>query len=252
MEIAVSVLAVAVVVFGTGVVLPGPVLPTGLRTLGSALAVVMLCVHIRDRGWLTGIDRPLAAFLGTHRNVALDPFVHVCAEVTGPAIVAVGAAVSAVVMRRRASSGAAVLLVAGVVAAGGAGGLLGLASGQAHLAPEPPLLGFESSLSTAALAAFAALVGMGALVIAVGRPRRTQVAVALAAVLVIVAAACSRLYLGVDQLTSVVAAAMIGAMVVTAGARLLLLLATGGPPRHSAVTARRHPARRGARTALPG
>ncbi|GCE40872.1 hypothetical protein Rhow_004515 [Rhodococcus wratislaviensis] len=229
MEIALTVLGIAVAVFVAGMVVTGSGQALGLRTAALAVALSIVCVHIRDGGWLTGADRSLTSVLAAHRSAGLDHLATVGIALGAPAgAIAVAAAIGMVLIRRRWPVPVASIMLGAVMAAVFAGAALGtvLGPGRAVAGVWQPVDTGNAVLAN--LAGTAAVLGMAAVITGIGRSRTLRTLLAAAAVIGVVALASARLYTGIP-LTGVVAGVLVAAICLTVGHALLAVFAARVP-----------------------
>ena len=191
-----------------------------MRSAGSALALVVLALQVSHGGWLTDVDRSVTAWTIAHRSPVGG---HVAVAVTnlfGP-VETVGAAVIVAVLVGwwLRSLPAGLTIVAAVGGASVTGWLIKLLVARAR----PPVLIQETvetdySFPSGHVTGTAAVMGITAAVLVVGRSRAFRALLTAVAAVVVCAVAASRVYLGVHWLTDVVAGALLGAMAVTIAA----------------------------------
>ncbi|MDF3313297.1 hypothetical protein P3H15_51245 [Rhodococcus sp. T2V] len=230
MEIALPVLGIALAVFVAGMVVTGSGQASGLRTAALALALGIVCIHIRDGGWLTGADRPITSVLAAHHSAGLDHLATVGIALGAPAgAIAAAAAAGIVLIRRGWPVPVASIMLGAVMAAVFAGAALGtvLGPGQAVAGVWQP--GDTGNAVLANLAGTATVLGMAAVIAGIGRRRTRRTLLAAAAVIGVVALAGARLYAGMP-LTGVAAGVLVAAICLTVGQALLAMFASRVPP----------------------
>ncbi|WP_148228392.1 hypothetical protein [Rhodococcus jostii] len=230
MEIALTVLGIALAVFVAGMVVAGSGQASGLRTAGLALALGIVCVHIRDGGWLTGADRSITSVLAAHRSAGLDHLATVGIALGAPAgAVAVAAVAGMVLIRHGWPVPVASIMLGAVMGAVFAGAALGtvLGPGRAVAGVWQPVDTDNAVLAN--LAGAAAVLGMAAVIAGIGRSRTLRAVLAAAVVIAVVALAGAQLYVGMP-LTEVVAGVLVAATCVTVGHALLAAFASSVPP----------------------
>ena len=229
MEIALTVLGIAVAVFVAGMVVAGSGQASGLRTAALALALGIVCIHIRDGGWLTNADRSTTSVLAAHRSAGLDHLATVGIELGAPAgAIAVAAAAGIVLIQRGWPVPVASIMLGAVVAAVIAGAAL-----DTVLGPGRAVAGVRQPVDTgnavlANLAGTATVLGMAAVITGIGRSRTLRTLLAAAAVITVVALAGARLYLEMP-LTEVAAGVLVAAICLTVGHALLAAFASRVP-----------------------
>jgi hypothetical protein len=73
-------------------------LATSVRTVGLLLAMAVLALQASHRGWLTGVDHSLTAWLVSHRNPTIDHLAVAVTNVLGPVETACVATIVAAVI----------------------------------------------------------------------------------------------------------------------------------------------------------
>ncbi|MFD9666544.1 hypothetical protein ACFWAY_33830 [Rhodococcus sp. NPDC059968] len=230
MEIALTVLGIALAVFVAGMVVAGSGQASGLRTAAPALALGIVCVHIRDGGWLTGADRSITAVLAAHHSAGLDHLATVGIALGAPAVaIAAAAAAGIVLIRHGWSVPVASIMLGAVMGAVFAGAALGtvLGPGRAVVGVWQPVDTGNALASN--LAGTATLLGMAAVIAGIGRSRTLRAVLAAAVVIAVVALAGARLYVGIP-LTEVVAGVLVAAICLTVGHAVLAAFASRLPP----------------------
>jgi membrane-associated phospholipid phosphatase len=202
-----------------------------VRGAGLVLAIAVLGVQVRSGGWVATVDHSLTVWVVGHRNPTADHIAMAVTSAFGPAETVGGAVMAAVVVWLASRSWPVALKV--IVVVGGASficWLLKLLVARAR----PPLtlqetLETDYSFPSGHVAGTAALVGIIAVVIGLGRGRTFQILLSAIAALVVCAVGVSRVYLGVHWMTDVVAGALLGALAVTIGATTLRPLTVDSP-----------------------
>jgi hypothetical protein len=230
MEIALTVLGIALAMFVAGMVVTGSGQASGLRTAALALALGIVCIHIRDGGWLTGADRSITSVLAAHHRAGLDHLATVGSALSAPAGAIAAAAVAGIVLIRRGRPVpvASIMLgtvMAAVLAAAALDTVLG--PGQAH-AGVRHTVDTETALQSN-LTGTATMLGMAAVIAGIGRSRTLRALLTAAAVIAVVALAGARLYVGMP-LSEVVTGVLVAAMCLTVGHAVLAAFAARVPP----------------------
>jgi undecaprenyl-diphosphatase len=204
---------------------------TTVRSAGLMLAVVVLGVQVCHGGWLVDVDHSVTAWVVTHRSPAADHIAVAVTSLFGPAeTVGVAIVVAAAVWWASRSLLAGLTVILTVGGASIICWVIKLLVARAR----PPLvlqetLEYDYSFPSGHVTGTAALAGLTAVVIGLGRSRVIQVMVSTLAALAVCAVAVSRVYLGVHWFTDVAAGALLGALAVTIGATPLRALAGDGP-----------------------
>jgi len=230
MEIALTVLGIALAVFVAGMVVAGFGQASGLRTAALALALGIVCIHIRDGGWLTGADRSITSVLAAHHRAGLDHLATVGIALGAPAGAIAAAAVAGMALIRRGRPvPVASIMLGAVMAALFAGAAL-----DTVLGPDRAVAGVQHTFDTgnavlSNLTGTATVLGMAAVIAGIGRSRTRRVLLAAAVIIAVVALVGTRLYAGMP-LTEVVAGVLVAAMCLTVGHAGLVAFASRVPP----------------------
>nr|WP_271212941.1 hypothetical protein [Rhodococcus wratislaviensis]GLK39766.1 hypothetical protein GCM10017611_66370 [Rhodococcus wratislaviensis] len=216
MEIALTVLGIALAVFVAGMVVTGSGQASGLRTAALALALGIVCVHIRDGGWLTGADRSITSVLTAHHSAGLDHVATVGIAAIAPAGAIAAAAVAEIVLIRRRWPVPVASIMLGAVM-GAVFSAAALDTGNA----------LPANFSTTAT-----VLGMAAVIAGIGRSRTFRTLLAAAVVIAVVSLAGAYLYVG-TPLTEVVAGVLVAAICLTVGHAVLAAFAAQMPHQHS-------------------
>ena len=230
MEIALPVLGIALAVFVAGMVVTGSGSASGLRTAALALALGIVCIHIRDGGWLTGADRTITSGLAAHPRAGFDHLATVGIALGAPAGAIAGAAVAGLVLIRCGAPvpvastvlGAVMVAVFGAAALDTVPGPGRVVAGVRHTVDTETLV--QSNLAGTVTA-----LGMAAVIVGIGRNRTLRALLAAAVAAAVVALAGARLYVGMP-LTEVVADVLVAAMCLTVGHAVLAAFASRVPP----------------------
>jgi undecaprenyl-diphosphatase len=192
----------------------------GLRVAGLLTALTTLAVGVTSQGWVSRLDTATTSWLVAHRSVGLDVAATVISDFGSPVAIAATCVISAALLSWLANSMVTGIVVIGTV---GAAGVASTALKAVVDRPRPPLqmqvmLETGPSFPAGHVTGTAALLGMVALVVGIDRERamRTWLAVAVGMTVTLVAA--SRVYLGVQWLSDVIAGAILAALFVTIGA----------------------------------
>lgn len=199
---------------------------TSVRAVGLLLGVAVLALQASHRGWLTGVDHSVTAWLVTHRSPAIDQLALAVTNTLGPVDTAGFATIVAVVVGIRFRSVLCGLAV--LVTVGGASALCWVIK-LLVARPRPPILIQETletdySFPSGHVTGTAALFGILAVAIGLSASRVMKSLLATVAVLAVSAVALSRLYLGAHWLTDVTAAVLLAAAAVSIGATSLRAL----------------------------
>lgn len=233
MEIALTVLGIALAVFVAGMVVTGSGQASGLRTAALALALGIVCIHIGDGGWLTGADRSITSVLAAHHRAGLDHLATVVITLGAPASAVAAAAVAGIVLIRCGWP----VLVASIVLGAVIAAMFAGAALDTVLGPGRALAGVRHAVDTgnavlSNLTGTATVLGMAAVVAGIGRSRTLRALLATAVVIAVVTLAGIRLYLGMP-LTEVVAVVLVAATCLTVGHGMLTGFASRMPHQHS-------------------
>jgi membrane-associated phospholipid phosphatase len=206
--------------------------PTSLRAGGLLLAVAVLALQVCDRGWLIDVDHSVTGWFVTHRHPAIDHIALAVTNVFGPVETAALAALAAAVVGWRFRSFLLSLTV--IVTVGGASVLCSLIK-LIVVRARPPMavqetLETDYSFPSGHVTGTAALFGIIAVAIGLGRSHVVKSLLATLAVLVVSAVGLSRLYLGVHWFTDVIAGALLAAAAVTLGGTTLRALVDDPSP----------------------
>lgn len=220
-ELTITLLTVGVVAFAAGVfVRRGVWLPVALRASGIALVLAALAVQVHAAGPMTRWDQPVTAWLVDHRTPGLDTAAVVVTDLGSPvATIALALLVAALLAWRARSLRPAVILIGTVGAAAATSTVL-----KVLIARERPPAALrlvtetDYSFPSGHVTGTAALLGITAVVLTVGRSRSVRAAAAVIVVAAVSVVALTRLYLGVHWLTDVIAGALLAATFVTIGA----------------------------------
>ncbi|OZE33521.1 hypothetical protein CH278_12930 [Rhodococcus sp. 05-2254-5] len=240
-DVEIAGLVIAVGLLGAGIMLRVRSDRAGAAifgTLGFAFAVVVLAVAVHSNGWLTSADAPVAAWFVDHRTPALDDLALAVTTAGGPAeTAALGLVVAVLLVWRTKRYGPALVMLATVGSASMLCTIVKLVVGRER----PPqsiqlMLETDFSFPSGHVTGTAALSLMLALLAGTRRSRAVRTLFLGIAVAIVVAVACTRMYLGVHWLTDVLAGALLAACAVTLGSYALHRLDSGGatdatPPR---------------------
>ena len=234
-------LAITLALIGLGTVLRARGDRTGatvFSALGYAFSVLVLAVAVHSDGWLTSADAPVTAWFVDHRSPVLDKLAIAVTTAGGPAeTAAVGLVVAVLLVWRTKRYGPALVMLVTVGSASMTCTALKAIVGRAR----PPqsiqlMLETDHSFPSGHVTGTASLLMMLALLAGMRRSRAVQTLFLGIAIALIVAVACTRMYLGVHCLTDVLAGALLAAGAVTVGRYALHRLDTGNvsestPPR---------------------
>lgn len=229
MEIALTVLGIALAVFVAGMVVAGSGQASGLRTAALALALGIVSIHLRDGGWLTGADRSITSVLAAHHRAGLDHLATVGIALGTPAVAIAAAAVAGIVLIRRGRPvPVASIMLGAVMAALFAGAAL-----DTVLGPDRAVAGVRhvdtGNAVLSNLTGTATVLGMAAVIAGIGRSRTRRAVLAAAVIIAVVALVGTRLYAGMP-LTEVAAGVLVAAMCLTVGHAGLVAFASRVPP----------------------
>jgi PAP2 superfamily len=195
-----------------------------VAALLTALTGLVLAIH--RPGWVTELDTATTSWLVAHRSVGFDVAASVITDLGSPVATAAAALICAALLCWRARSRVPGIIVIGTVSAAA------LASTTLKAVvdrPRPPLqwqlvLETDPSFPSGHVTGTAALLGITAVCVGMGRSRTVRAWLAGGVVTGVLVIAASRLYLGVHWLTDVAAGAILAAVFVTIGATVFAAL----------------------------
>lgn len=219
-EVAIALIIVAAVVFAAGLILMRRVYAgAALRGAAIAIALAGLAVHVREHGWLTGWDQPVTSWFTGHRTPALDTAAVVVTDLGSPVATAALAIVAGALLAWRTQSPRPAIILIGTVGAAAAAstGLKLLLARDRPPTAIQLVTETDYSFPSGHVTGTAALLGITAVIVTVGRSRSARAAAAGIVAVAVGVVATTRLYLGVHWLTDVVAGALLAALFITAG-----------------------------------
>lgn len=199
------------------------------RAAGLLAALVVLAVQALRGGWFVQVDHAVTGWVVAHRTSTLDSAALAVTNAFGPVGTAAVTALVAVVVAVRFRSypgGFAIIATVGGVAALCTLTKLLVARARPPIAIQETLE-TDYSFPSGHVTATAALFGVLALLVGLGRSQLVKRLCLAAAAIVVLAVALSRLYLGVHWLTDVAAAALLGSAAATIGAPVVLRMLIG-------------------------
>lgn len=201
----------------------------GLRVAGLLTALTALVVGATSQGWVSRLDAATTSWFVAHRSVGLDVAATVISDFGSPVAIAFTCVISAALLSWLANSMVTGIVVVGTV---GAAGVASTALKAVVDRPRPPLqmqvmLETGPSFPAGHVTGTAALLGMVALVVGIDRERAMRAWLAVAVGMTVTLVAASRVYLGVQWLSDVIAGAILAAAFVTIGAAVFDALVLG-------------------------
>jgi membrane-associated phospholipid phosphatase len=199
-------------------------LAAALLVAGLLTAFAGLAIGVHTHGWVTGLDAGITSWFVAHRSARFDVAALAIAHLGSPAATAVTGLIGGVLLSWRARS-----VIPGVVVIGtvGAAALANIALKALVERPSSPVeWRFPLSVSdhpfpSGHVTGTAALLGMIAVCIGVGRSRTVWAWLAGPVVAGVLVVAVTRLYLGAHWLTDVIGGAVLAGVFVTLGAAVL-------------------------------
>lgn len=204
-----------------------------LVVAGLLMAFMGLAIGVHTHGWVTAYDAPTASWFdaGRHRSHRLDVASWMIARIGNPAAITAAGLVSGALLSWWARSAIPGVIVISTVAAAALAKITinavvyrPLTHAELHVLPLMEHHTFPSGHVTGT----AALLGIVAMCIGVGRSRTVRALLAGLVVAGVLVVAFTRLYLGAHWLTDVVGGALLGAVFVILGAVALGIYARSG------------------------
>jgi undecaprenyl-diphosphatase len=196
-----------------------------------------LTLAINSHGWASRLDTATTSWFAAHRSVGLDVAATVITDFGSPVATAAVAVICAALLLWWARSVIPSIVIIGTV---GAAAAASTALKAVIDRPRPPLqwqavLETDPSFPSGHVTGTAALLGIIAVAVGIGRARATRVWLTIGVVTGVVLVAATRLYLGVHWLTDVTAGAILAALFVLMGAAVFDALRRR-PGRHDTST----------------
>ncbi|MFL6087315.1 MAG: phosphatase PAP2 family protein [Mycobacterium sp.] len=196
-----------------------------LRVAGLLTILTGLVLAIHRPGWVPELDTATTSWTVAHRSMGFDVAALVITDLSSPAATAAGL-ICAALLSWRARSRVPGIVVIGTVSAAA---LASTALKAVVDRPRPPLqwqlvLETDPSFPSGHVTGTAALLGITAVCVGMGRSRTVRACLAGGVVTGVLVIAATRLYLGVHWLTDVTAGAILAAVFVTIGTTVLAAL----------------------------
>lgn len=197
-----------------------------LRVAGLLTVLTGLMLAIHRPGWVTELDTVTTSWVVAHRPMGFDVAALVITDLGSPVATAAAAVICAALLSWRARSRVPGIVVIGTVSAAA---LASTALKAVVDRPRPPLqwqlvLETDPSFPSGHVTGTAALLGITAVCVGMGRSRTVRAWLAGGVVTGVLVIAATRLYLGVHWLTDVTAGAILAAVFVTIGTTVFAAL----------------------------
>jgi undecaprenyl-diphosphatase len=197
-----------------------------LRVAGLLTVLTGLMLAIHRPGWVIELDTATTSWVVAHRSIGFDVAALVITDLGSPVATAAAAVICAALLSWRARSRVPGIVVIGTVSAAA---LASTALKAVVDRPRPPLqwqlvLETDPSFPSGHVTGTAALLGITAVCVGMGRNRTVRAWLAGGVVTGVVVIAVTRLYLGVHWLTDVSAGAILAAVFVTTGTTVFAAL----------------------------
>jgi PAP2 superfamily len=197
-----------------------------MRVAALLTALTALVIAVHSHGWVTRLDTATTSWLVAHRSVGFDVAAPVITDLGSPVATAAAGAICAALLCWRARSTIPGIIVIGTV---GAAALASTALKAVVDRPRPPLqwqivLQTDPSFPSGHVTGTAALLGITAVCVGMGRDRTVRAWLAGGVVTGVLVIAAARVYLGVHWLTDVTAGAILAAVFVTIGTTVFAAL----------------------------
>jgi membrane-associated phospholipid phosphatase len=197
-----------------------------LRVAGLLTVLTGLMLAIHRPGWVTELDTVTTSWVVAHRPMGFDVAALVITDLGSPVATAAAAVICAALLSWRARSRVPGIVVIGTVSAAA---LASTALKAVVDRPRPPLqwqlvLETDPSFPSGHVTGTAALLGITAVCVGMGRNRTVRAWLAGGVVTGVLVIAATRLYLGVHWLTDVSAGAILAAVFVTIGTTVFAAL----------------------------
>ena len=197
-----------------------------LRVAGLLTVLTGLMLAIHRPGWVTELDTATTSWVVAHRSMGFNVAALVITDLGSPVATAAAALICAALLSWRARSRVPGIVVIGTVSAAA---LASTALKAVVDRPRPPLpwqlvLETDPSFPSGHVTGTAALLGITAVCVGMGRSRTVRAWLAGGVVTGVLVIAATRLYLGVHWLTDVTAGAILAAVFVTIGTTVFAAL----------------------------
>ncbi|MDT5329077.1 MAG: hypothetical protein QOF31_374 [Mycobacterium sp.] len=215
-----TVLIVAAFFLGAQVLSEHRQVAAALRVAGLLTVLTGLVLAVHRPGWVPELDTATTSWVVAHRSMRFDVAALVITDLGSPVATAAAALICAALLSWRARSRVPGIVVIGTVSAAA---LASTALKAVVDRPRPPLqwklvLETDPSFPSGHVTGTAALLGITAVCVGMGRSRTVRAWLAGGVVTGVLVVAATRLYLGVHWLTDVTAGAILAAVFVTIGA----------------------------------
>jgi membrane-associated phospholipid phosphatase len=221
-----TLLVVAAFFLGAQVLSEHRQIAAALRVAGLLTVLTGLMLAIHRPGWVTELDTATTSWVVAHRSMRFDAAALVITDLGSPVATAAAAVICAALLSWRARSRVPGIVVIGTVSAAA---LASTALKAVVDRPRPPLpwqlvLETDPSFPSGHVTGTAALLGITAVCVGMGRNRTVRAWLAGGVVTGVLVVAATRLYLGVHWLTDVTAGAILAAVFVTIGTTVFAAL----------------------------
>jgi membrane-associated phospholipid phosphatase len=215
-----TVLIVAAFFLGAQVLSEHRQVAAALRVAGLLTVLTGLVLAVHRPGWVPELDTATTSWVVAHRSMRFDVAALVITDLGSPVATAAAALICAALLSWRARSRVPGIVVIGTVSAAA---LASTALKAVVDRPRPPLqwqlvLETDPSFPSGHVTGTAALLGITAVCVGMGRSRTVRAWLAGGVVTGVLVVAATRLYLGVHWLTDVTAGAILAAVFLTIGA----------------------------------
>ena len=219
----ITALMVVALILGASAMSSHRRLAAALRVAGVLTALTGLTIGVHTHGWVTGLDAITTSWFVAHQSVGFDVAASVITDLGSPAATAAAGLICGALLSWRARSVIPGVVVIGTVAAAAlAETALKAVVGRARSPAELQLpIGTDHSFPSGHVTGTAALLGMIAVCVGVGRSRTARARLAGSVVAGVLVVALTRLYLGAHWLTDVIAGAVLAGVFVALGAAVL-------------------------------
>lgn len=195
-------------------------LAAALLVAGLLTALTGLAIGVHTHGWVTGLDAVTTSWFVAHRSAGFDVAASAITDLGSPAATAITGLICAALLSWRARSVIPGVVVIGTVAAAALANIalkavVGRPRSPAELQLPPDA---DHSFPSGHVLGTAALLGMIAVCVGVGRSRTVRAWLAGSVVAGVLVVGVTRLYLGAHWLTDVIAGAVLAGVFVTLGA----------------------------------
>lgn len=221
-NITITALIVVALLLGVCALFSHRRLAAALRFAGLLTALTGLTIGVHTHGWVTGLDSPIMSWFVAHRSVGFNVAAAVIADLGSPAATAAAGLICGALLSWRARSVIPGVVVIGTVAAAA---LAEIALKAVVGRPRTPAelqfpIGSDHSFPSGHVTGTAALLGIIAVCVGVGRSRTVRAWLAGSVVAGVLVVALARLYLCAHWLTDVIAGAVLAGVFVTLSAAL--------------------------------